>query len=134
MSGSLGDFRIALKLRDIIRRLVAIEIRKSGLLPRYGVVQDIDRLGSKALVLMNAESEGVWVVMNAIEPQVVGQVVRVLGPSGDMYIDTVVSEAPFIGVGNSQGGSTLGTVIGKYEIFDASGASLGFVPRYDAIT
>lgn len=39
-----------------------------------------------------------------------------------------------LGVGNSASASTLGTVTKKVEIFDASGASLGFVPVYDAIT
>lgn len=39
-----------------------------------------------------------------------------------------------IGVGNSAAASTPGTVTRKMEVFDASGASLGFVPIYDAIT
>lgn len=39
-----------------------------------------------------------------------------------------------LGVGNSAAGSTLGSVVKKVQIFDASGASLGFVPVYDAIT
>ncbi len=39
-----------------------------------------------------------------------------------------------LGVANSASGSTLGTVIGKYEIFSAAGVSLGFAPIYDHIT
>ena len=39
-----------------------------------------------------------------------------------------------IGVGNSAAASALGTVTKKMEVFDAAGASLGFVPIYDAIT
>jgi len=39
-----------------------------------------------------------------------------------------------IGVGNSAAGTTLGSVIKKIEVFDATGASLGFLPVYDAIT
>ncbi|MGA5116856.1 hypothetical protein [Streptomyces pseudogriseolus] len=39
-----------------------------------------------------------------------------------------------IGVGNSASATTLGTVTRKMEVFDASGASLGFVPIYNAIT
>ncbi len=39
-----------------------------------------------------------------------------------------------IGVGNSAAATTLGTVVKKMEVFDAAGASLGFVPIYDAIT
>lgn len=39
-----------------------------------------------------------------------------------------------VGVGNSAAGATLGTVVKKVEIFDASGTSLGFVPVYNTIT
>ncbi len=39
-----------------------------------------------------------------------------------------------LGVGNSAAGTTLGTVVKKMEVFDASGASLGFIAIYDAIT
>jgi hypothetical protein len=39
-----------------------------------------------------------------------------------------------LGVGNSAAATTPGTVTKKMEVFDASGASLGFVPIYDAIT
>jgi hypothetical protein len=39
-----------------------------------------------------------------------------------------------IGVGNSAAATTLGSVVRKVEIFDASGASLGFIPVYGSIT
>lgn len=39
-----------------------------------------------------------------------------------------------IGVGNSAAATTPGTVTKKMEVFDADGASLGFVAIYDAIT
>ena len=39
-----------------------------------------------------------------------------------------------LGAGNSAAATTLGTVTKKLEIFDAAGASLGFVPIYNAIT
>lgn len=39
-----------------------------------------------------------------------------------------------LGVGNSTSGSSLGSVTKKIEVFDAAGASLGFLPVYDAIT
>ena len=39
-----------------------------------------------------------------------------------------------LGVGNSAAATTLGTVVKKMEVFDASGSSLGFVAIYDAIT
>jgi hypothetical protein len=39
-----------------------------------------------------------------------------------------------LGVGNSAAATALGSVTRKREVFDASGASLGVVPFYDAIT
>ncbi len=39
-----------------------------------------------------------------------------------------------IGVGNSVAATTPGTVTRKIQVFDASGASIGFVPVYDAIS
>lgn len=39
-----------------------------------------------------------------------------------------------LGVGNSAAATTPGTVVRRIEVFDASGASLGFVPVYNSIT
>jgi hypothetical protein len=39
-----------------------------------------------------------------------------------------------LGVGNSAAATTLGTVVKKIQVFDASGVSLGYLPVYDAIT
>lgn len=39
-----------------------------------------------------------------------------------------------IGVGNSAAASALGTLTRKMEVFDAAGASIGFVPIYGSIT
>jgi hypothetical protein len=39
-----------------------------------------------------------------------------------------------LGVGNSAAATTLGTVVKKMEVFNATGTSLGFVPIYDTIT
>lgn len=47
--------------------------------------------------------------------------------------DKLVS-AVGLGVGNSASATSLGTLSKKMEVFDASGASLGFVPIYSSIT
>jgi hypothetical protein len=39
-----------------------------------------------------------------------------------------------LGVGNSAAATTLGSVTDRIEVFDAAGASLGFIPVYDSIT
>jgi hypothetical protein len=46
---------------------------------------------------------------------------------------TVIAAAG-IGVGNTVAGDTLGTVVGSVQIFDATGASLGYFALYDEIT
>lgn len=48
--------------------------------------------------------------------------------------DDMMIAALGIGVGNSAAATTLGTVVKKMQVFDASGASLGYVAIYDAIT
>ena len=45
-----------------------------------------------------------------------------------------VAAVPKLGVGNSAAATTPGTVVNKIEVFDAAGASLGFIAVYDAIT
>lgn len=42
--------------------------------------------------------------------------------------------AQTLGVGNHAAASVLGNVVGKVEIFDTAGTSLGFLPVYDSIT
>lgn len=55
------------------------------------------------------------------------------GPVG-MKTNRKVLAQDGLGVGNSTPASTPGTVVRKFEVFDASGNSLGFLPIYDAIT
>jgi len=43
-------------------------------------------------------------------------------------------EAGSLGVGNSQAGTSPGNVTRKIQVFDDAGASLGYLPVYDAIT
>lgn len=49
-------------------------------------------------------------------------------------VSGVVMDGGKLGVGNSATGSTLGSVVKKIEVFNASGTSLGFVPVYNTIT
>lgn len=59
--------------------------------------------------------------------------------AGADFTGAVTTTAKFlategIGVGNFAAGTTLGTVVGGFEVFDDAGVSVGFVPVYDAIT
>ena len=68
-----------------------------------------------------------------------------VAPCGTLYLGSAL-DAPVVraaagivnvgklAVGNSAAATTPGTVTKKMEVFDAAGASLGFVPVYNAIT
>lgn len=56
------------------------------------------------------------------------------GPAAGLKLTGKFCATLGIGVGNSASASTPGAVVKKIEVFDASGASLGFVAVYDAIT
>ena len=64
-----------------------------------------------------------------------GQIVSA-NPTGtlDRTFQGKVRAARGIGVGNSAAARRLGAVTRKMEVFDAAGASLGFVAIYDSIT
>lgn len=65
-----------------------------------------------------------------------GSVVRATAPTFPTTIAVTgkILGTAGLGVGNSAAATTLGTVVKKIEVFDASGVSLGFLPVYDAIT
>jgi hypothetical protein len=53
--------------------------------------------------------------------------------TGDAKVTSKVLATGGLGVGNSASASTPGTVVRKMQVFDASGASLGYVAIYDGI-
>lgn len=55
-----------------------------------------------------------------------------LGPT--KWTSGKIIAANGFGAGNSVAATTLGNVVKKMQIFDSSGASLGYIPVYDAIT
>ncbi len=63
----------------------------------------------------------------------VGANSRQAGPFYSRGLNRVETRATRLGVGNSLAATTPGTVVRKVEIFDAAGASLGFVPVYSSI-
>jgi hypothetical protein len=54
--------------------------------------------------------------------------------AGNKTVTGKVMATAGIGVGNSAAATTLGSVVKKIEVFDASGNPLGFIPVYDSIT
>lgn len=52
----------------------------------------------------------------------------------ELHTNGKVTANAGLGVGNSAGGTALGSVIKKIQVFDESGNSLGFLPVYNTIT
>lgn len=106
-------------------------LTKIGTSSRKGV---LDILGSGAVLMggTSAFSSGVnlsWSVDGA----------GTIGAQGAnrpsaVYSAGSVNAGTHLGVGNSAAATTLGSVVKKIEIFDNTGASLGFIPVYNSIT
>lgn len=100
---TFDDYKVAAKMRDLIRAIVAEEVQKLRPLPIYGTVSSIDRTNRKCGVVFPGDSEQAIVSMGTIQPSTVGQVVRVGGTVGDRYIEDVMSPAYFAADGGSYG-------------------------------
>lgn len=87
-------------MRDVIERLVRVEIERQRPPYSYATVESIDRTRRRATVIFPGETVGVTVAMGAVQPKAVGQIVRVDGRLGDRFIADVMGETyvddPFI--------------------------------------
>lgn len=93
------------------------------------------QLGASYYIQSNATPSGVtadW-VLQAILSGTVTQVAQT-NDLGDFKSSFRVLAVGGIGVGNSASATTPGSVVKKFQVFDAAGNSLGFVPIYSAIT
>lgn len=89
----LGDFRLALEFREIMRDLVTAEVERQR--PRYqmGTVTAIDRTNRRCSVQFPGEPGSASVNMGSVQPNAIGQVVRVEGLLGDRYVADVMGPA-----------------------------------------
>jgi hypothetical protein len=107
---------------------------------------DVDSVVSVATyedIIVSVGCEEVWLwnlAFNGAIKDTGGTTVTVNGWYGYMtakrnahFLDKVLTTAG-LGVGNSAAATTLGSVVKKIEVFDAAGASLGYLPVYNAIT
>ena len=90
---ALGDYRIALEMREIIRNLVTAEIERQRPSQQMATVTAIDRTNRACSVTFPGDITSVSVAMGSVQPSVVGQVVRVEGTPGDRYISDVMGPA-----------------------------------------
>lgn len=88
----MDEYAFALRFRGIIRRIVLQELERERPRPRYGVVSSIDRVAKKCYVLFPGDEIAVPVLMGTIQPDRAGRKVRVVGVTGDRYIEDVLGE------------------------------------------
>lgn len=87
---SFKDYQAAAQMRDIIKTLVREEMEATRPVYAYATVASIDRTARRATVVFPDSADPVPVQMGAMQPQSVGQTVRVDGIAGDRYISEVL--------------------------------------------
>jgi len=86
-----GDYALATKFRDLIAAQISKETERIAPRIQYGTVNTIDRANLKCTVTMVGDSAPITVKMGTIQPNAVGNIVRVDGPLGDRYISEVLA-------------------------------------------
>lgn len=84
-----GDYEVALRMRQTIADIASEVVERVRPAYRYATVMTINRLASTATVQFPGETTSVRVGMGAIQPNVVGQKVRIHGLPGERYIADV---------------------------------------------
>lgn len=91
MTSSLGDYDIAIEVREVIQRIVAAEVNKLRPQYVYATVTSIDLVNDTVSVVYPGDTLPVKVSVRQIAPVSAGQIVRIAGNPGDKYIDDVVT-------------------------------------------
>lgn len=86
------DFNTALAMRDTIRKMVESEVQRQRPRYQYATVTAIDRVSRKCTVQFPGEAGTVVVNMGALQPNTVGQVVRIDGLAGDRFVSDVIGD------------------------------------------
>lgn len=98
MGESLGDISFATKLRDLVVNFARSEVQRFHPPATYGEVIELDRRALVAQVLFPGAPSSVPVRMGAVQPQQVGQKVRVCPKNGDLFLEDVIGPAYFVGI------------------------------------
>jgi len=95
MMPTFEEYAAALNARDTIARIVSEQLERDRPRYRYGYVQSIDRVNRLCQVQFVEGGDFVTVQMGSLQPQKVGQIVRVAGLMGDRFVDDVMGAAVF---------------------------------------
>jgi hypothetical protein len=98
MAEGLGDISFATKLRDLVVNFARTEVQRFHPPATYGQVVSFERRALKAEVLFPGSTVPVTVKMGAVQPQAVGQKVRVCPRNGDLFLEDVIGPAYLAGV------------------------------------
>ena len=100
----------AIQMRNVITDVATSVVEKLRPRPRYGIVQSIDRLNGKCLVIFTSEVEEIEISTGSLIPTYVGQKVQVGGVPGDRHITALfASRGNYFSVANSTNGVLLNT-------------------------
>jgi hypothetical protein len=83
----------ALAMRDLIKEIASGVVDRLRPAPRYATVIAIDPVANQCTVNFPGDTTAVPITMGNVKPMKVGQVVRIVGLSGDKYIDGVLGMA-----------------------------------------
>lgn len=100
---TMDDYAFAAQFRDVIRKMAAQVVEQLRPAYKYAVVQSIDRTSRKCNVIYNGQSNIVTVNMGSIQPNVIGQTVRVGGIPPDRFIEDVMGDSYIAGGGGGGG-------------------------------
>lgn len=84
-----GDKKAAMKMRDIINKMIAQGISRYQ--PQLGIVDSYDRYNRNATVILNGDTASIQVKMFRTQPLGLGDIVQVSGGPGKYFISDVLS-------------------------------------------
>lgn len=91
------ELEFAMRMRDVIRKIVSEEIEAIRPKCTYGTVVSIDSVNHQCDVTLLGDTSVITVKMGSIQPTDVASIVRVEGLPGDRYIQDVMTGGVFIG-------------------------------------
>jgi microcystin-dependent protein len=140
---ALSDFKVSMAFRDVMERLTVSVIDRERPRYRYATVVSIDKPNLRCEVQFQGEPSTVFVTMGSIQPNGIGDVVRVNGIGTDRFIEEVVGGGA--GVGGGGGGVSIGfemawpgpvsTIPAGWKVEDGSQLLIASYPTlYDRLT
>jgi hypothetical protein len=88
----MAGYASAMEMRDLVSQLVREELSRQAPAPTYATVYSIDAPTRSCLITFPGEVTPVKATYGSVQPNAVGQLVRVEGPPGQRYIADVLGD------------------------------------------